>query len=206
MIHRGLLLALILLASVALVGCALPNAASATIVVPEATSDEAAPDDDLSPEPDEDVEEPGEETQELTDEPDDDDPGDDDEVRAGCEGSIAGIPPQGERLAEKYETTADEIMSWFCQGYGFGEIETAYALSKESEKTIGEIFAMREAGMGWGEIKKELGVKVKQGQGCNPHDDDCVKPGRGCNPHDEDCEKPGGGPPDDRGDGNKDDD
>ncbi len=40
--------------------------------------------------------------------------------------------------------------------YGFGEIDLAYSLSRESGKPVEEIFAMRASGAGWGAIKKAL--------------------------------------------------
>ncbi len=50
-------------------------------------------------------------------------------------------------------------MGWFCQGYGFGEIDQAYALSLASGDTPADIFAMRASGMGWGQIKQLLDSK-----------------------------------------------
>jgi hypothetical protein len=64
--------------------------------------------------------------------------------------------PKGMELAETYGVSYDEIMGWFCSGYGFGEIDQAYALSQETGIPVEDIFAMREAGLGWGEIKGEL--------------------------------------------------
>ena len=49
-----------------------------------------------------------------------------------------------------------EIMGWFCQGFGFGEIDQAYALSAQSGTDVSAIFAMKHSGLGWGEIKKQL--------------------------------------------------
>lgn len=65
--------------------------------------------------------------------------------------------PTGEKLAQRYGVTYEEIMHWFCNGrYGFGEIDLAYSLSAQTSRPVTEIFAMRAAGMGWGEIKKAL--------------------------------------------------
>ena len=65
--------------------------------------------------------------------------------------------PHAQTLADKYEVDYDEIMGWFCDGNGFGEIELAYDLSLVNGQTAAEIFALREAGTGWGQIKKEVG-------------------------------------------------
>jgi hypothetical protein len=47
-------------------------------------------------------------------------------------------------------------MGWFCQGYGFGEIEHAYQLRDETGQTVEYIFSLRAGGMGWGNIRKLL--------------------------------------------------
>jgi hypothetical protein len=64
--------------------------------------------------------------------------------------------PTGMRLSIQYGVPYEEIMSWFCQGFGFGEIDHAYSLSLQSGVPVAEIFAMKSSGMGWGEIKKQL--------------------------------------------------
>ena len=47
-------------------------------------------------------------------------------------------------------------MGWFCQGFGFGEIDLAYSLSAQTGTPVDQIFAMKSSGMGWGNIKKQL--------------------------------------------------
>lgn len=64
--------------------------------------------------------------------------------------------PTGMTLAERYGVPYEEIMGWFCQGFGFGEIDLAYSLSQVSGQPVAEIFAMKLSGMGWGEIKQRL--------------------------------------------------
>jgi hypothetical protein len=78
------------------------------------------------------------------------------------EGRTTGIcgseseQPHAVTLAERYGTTYDVIMGWFCKNNGFGEIDLAYQLSNEFGKPVEEIFEMRESGMGWGSIRQEL--------------------------------------------------
>lgn len=67
--------------------------------------------------------------------------------------------PTGAKLASRYGVSYNEIMRWFCQGMGFGEIELAYSLSQQSGAPVAQIFAMRQSGMGWGEIKQQLSPK-----------------------------------------------
>ena len=47
-------------------------------------------------------------------------------------------------------------MGWFCQHFGFGEIDLAYGLSNETGVSVADIFALKSGGMGWGNIKKAL--------------------------------------------------
>jgi len=82
------------------------------------------------------------------------------EKETDCTG--ADPHPTGEKLAQRYGVSYDDIMGWFCQGFGFGEIDRAYSLSVISGKPVGEIFDMKSSGMGWGEIKKELDPKPKK--------------------------------------------
>ncbi|GAP14118.1 uncharacterized protein conserved in bacteria [Longilinea arvoryzae] len=76
------------------------------------------------------------------------------ETETACVGTEQ--QPTGQKLAERYGVSYEEIMGWFCKHYGFGEIDMAYTLSQASGKTVEEVFAMREAGMGWGIIKQQL--------------------------------------------------
>lgn len=66
--------------------------------------------------------------------------------------------PEGLRLAQVHQVSYEEIMGWFCQGFGFGEIDLAYSLSAQTGTSVSEIFAMRASGMGWGEIMQALGL------------------------------------------------
>lgn len=73
---------------------------------------------------------------------------------ADCTG--ANPHPTGTKLAERYGVPYDEIMGWFCQHFGFGEIDHAYSLSRQFGVPVADIFALRRSGMGWGEIRKYL--------------------------------------------------
>lgn len=64
------------------------------------------------------------------------------------------MQPHAVTLAEHYDISYDEIMGWFCDGFGFGEIELAYDLSQANNQPVDEIFAQKQSGQGWGLIKQ----------------------------------------------------
>lgn len=108
----------------------------------------------------------------------------DESARAGCPGNPAGAPPAAATIAATYNVTEGEIMGWFCQGFGFGEIKKAYQLAAEGGKSVDELFAMRQQGMGWGEIAHSLDVQPGNkpcwaGPDHGANDPNCVKPGNG---------------------------
>jgi hypothetical protein len=89
--------------------------------------------------------------------------------------------PTGQTLAQRYGVPYEEIMAWFCQNYGFGEIDLAYSLSQQSGLPVAQVFALRDAGASWGDIKKQLvpdnnenqnqGNQGNQDNGSNKPDD-----------------------------------
>jgi hypothetical protein len=66
--------------------------------------------------------------------------------------------PEGQALAEAYGVPYEDIMEWFCDGYGFGEIEHALKAAELTGLTPEEILAMKDDLGGWGEVWKELGL------------------------------------------------
>lgn len=76
-----------------------------------------------------------------------------------CNGTATSPHPVGTKLAELYLVSYEEIMSWYCLGWGFGEIAIAYTISMDSLTPVADLFAMHESGMGWGEIMMELGYE-----------------------------------------------
>jgi len=66
--------------------------------------------------------------------------------------------PEGDKLAAEFNVSYTEIIGWFCQGYGFGEIALAYQISAQAGVTAENVFDMRENGMNWGKIKRYYGL------------------------------------------------
>ena len=79
--------------------------------------------------------------------------------------------PHGLTLAEEIGVHYEEIMGWFCKGFGFGEIKLAYSLSEQSGVPVDTIFTERAGGKGWGILMKELGGENKPEKGKKDKDD-----------------------------------
>jgi hypothetical protein len=61
--------------------------------------------------------------------------------------------PVGYKIAQLYEVDyEDEVMSWYCAGYGLGEVKLAFQISEKTEYPVESLFAMRNSGQGWGKI------------------------------------------------------
>jgi hypothetical protein len=61
--------------------------------------------------------------------------------------------PVGYKIAQLYDVDyEDEVMSWYCAGYGLGEVKLAYQISEKTDYSVESLFAMRNSGLGWGEI------------------------------------------------------
>jgi len=86
-----------------------------------------------------------------------------------CDPETVQVQPEATRLAERYDVTYEEIMTWFCLNYGFGEIDLAYSMSLEADMPVADIFAMRDSGMGWGLIKQTLFPNGKPVKIPDPH-------------------------------------
>jgi hypothetical protein len=70
--------------------------------------------------------------------------------------------PAGRTLASRFEVPYAEIMGWFCQKHGFGEIIQAYMLRDESGAAVEEIFALREGGLGWSEVREAVALMADE--------------------------------------------
>lgn len=112
-------------------------------------------------------------------------------VEVDCTG--ADPHPVGVSLANQFQVTYEEIMGWFCAGFGFGEIELAYQTSLQAGVPVEEIFALRQSGLGWGQIWQSLGLLPGGGPPDGAGPPDGVGPPDGIGPPD------GAGPPDDVG-------
>ena len=69
--------------------------------------------------------------------------------------------PDALTLAAKYNVSYQTIMGYYCQGFGFGEIDLAYSLSQSSGTPVDQLFAEKKSGKGWGTIRDEVTAKSK---------------------------------------------
>ncbi|MGC9334471.1 MAG: DUF5667 domain-containing protein [Anaerolineae bacterium] len=93
-----------------------------------------------------------------------------DDLAAWC----VGVEPHpvAEQLAEAYEDDEvdyDQIMAWFCDGFGLGEIKLALETSRETDTSPGVLLAESVDG-GWGLIWQKYGLIGKG------NDDDIEEP------------------------------
>jgi hypothetical protein len=79
---------------------------------------------------------------------------------ASCAGRE--VQPAGQAVAQKYAKPYEEIIGWYCAGFGFGDINQAYGLSLQYSRSVDEIFTMKSAGMKWGEIRQALAGNSKE--------------------------------------------
>jgi hypothetical protein len=87
-------------------------------------------------------------------------------ARAGYEEAISSATqevdadpqPVAVRLAELYGVPYEQIMDWFLEGYGFGEIIHALKTSEKTGVPAEELLALSDELGGWGEVWQELGL------------------------------------------------
>jgi hypothetical protein len=67
--------------------------------------------------------------------------------------------PVGQSIADTYDVSYEQVMTWFCDGYGFGEITLALETAKvATDYTAGDLLASKGQGKGWGKVWQELGL------------------------------------------------
>lgn len=86
-------------------------------------------------------------------------PGDDGGPAEGYYCSQTETPhPFGARLAERYNTEYATLQTWFCEGFGWGQIMLALETGQLTGNEAESFLAARSEGQGWGQIWKELGL------------------------------------------------
>ena len=102
-----------------------------------------------------------------------------------CTSETVKQHPSGVSLAQEYGVDYNEIMGWYCMGFGFGEVKLAYSMGAQYGVEPALLFSRRIGGEGWGAIKQDLKaqseVGAEHGKG-----KDKENPGKG---HDKDKDK-----------------
>ncbi|HBX69231.1 MAG TPA: hypothetical protein DEH25_07570 [Chloroflexi bacterium] len=94
------------------------------------------------------------------------------EDSAYCSGEKETAHPVIIILANRFDKDVDELMAYFCDGFGIGQIFLALQTEKISGVAYGDLLASRADGQGWGQIWKDLGYHGK------PKDDAGTPPGQ----------------------------
>jgi|GEM_PF-2487492 len=84
---------------------------------------------------------------------------DEEETAERCPTDNIEAHPAGMKLSAQFNVEYEAVMTWFCQGYGFGEIMLALQTSQIYEElTPEELLAMKTETGGWGKVWQELGL------------------------------------------------
>ena len=65
--------------------------------------------------------------------------------------------PVGQSIAETFDLTYEEVMTWFCSGYTFEDILIGLQTSREADLPTEELLEMSES-KSWEEIWEEVGL------------------------------------------------
>ncbi len=113
------------------------------------------------------------------------------EDSAYCSGEKEKPHPAALFLAHTFGKEIEEIMGYFCDGFGFGQISLALQTEKVTGIHYGVLLAYRADGQGWGEIWEDLGYNGK------PKSDEKTPPGQEKTPPGQDKDKDKDKGPDD---------
>jgi len=73
-----------------------------------------------------------------------------------CSGEKENDHPFAAAIAETYGTLVSDVMKYFCNGYGFGEIMLALQTHQVNGEEIVSMLVDRKSGHGWGQIWQEM--------------------------------------------------
>jgi hypothetical protein len=89
---------------------------------------------------------------------------------AYCSGEKDKEHPFAAGIAETYDADLEEVMGYFCQGFGFGQIMLALQTGKMEnvDASVADMLAARESGQGWGQIWKDMDLIGNKDHGKSP--------------------------------------
>jgi len=92
------------------------------------------------------------------------------ETSAYCSGDKENDHPFAASIADTYGVPVSEVMDYFCQGFGFGQIMLALQTGQMEGATssVSDMLADRLSGKGWGQIWKAMGLIGNADHGNSP--------------------------------------
>jgi len=75
-----------------------------------------------------------------------------------CSGKKENDHPFAAAISETYGISVSDVMGYFCDGFGFGEIMLALQTHQMNDEEISSMLDLRESGQGWGQIWQEMGI------------------------------------------------
>jgi hypothetical protein len=87
---------------------------------------------------------------------------------AFCSGRKDKPHPVAAGISQTYGMPVADVMAYFCDGHGFGQIMLALQTKAIKGTEVSETLGSRKAGIGWGQIWKGLGMIGKPGHASSP--------------------------------------
>jgi len=75
-----------------------------------------------------------------------------------CSGEKENDHPFAAAISEIYGVSVSDVMGYFCNGFGFGEIMLALQTHQMNDEKISFMFGLRESKHGWGQIWQDMGI------------------------------------------------
>jgi len=85
-----------------------------------------------------------------------------------CSGEKEIDHPFAAAISETYGISGSDVMGYFCDGFGFGEIMLALQTHQMNNEEISSMLDLRESGQGWGQIWQEMGIIGNQDKAKSP--------------------------------------
>lgn len=90
-----------------------------------------------------------------------DDPEEEEEGSKGgyyCQEGAEKVHPVAEKIVEKYGVTVEWVMSYVCDGYGYGAVMLALQTEEAGGGSADDLLVQKKEGKGWGQLWKEGGL------------------------------------------------
>jgi len=85
-----------------------------------------------------------------------------------CSGEKENDHPFAAAISETYGTSTSDIMGYFCNGFGFGEIMLALQTHQMNNEEVSSMLALRKSDQGWGQIWQDMGIIGNQDKAKSP--------------------------------------